>query len=267
MVASAIRYSFFFVVWICLHGHLALAVTPDYAREKRIAAEISETILDGEPLLLQTGPGDRFLSIFTRTPEPDPRGTVLVLHGRGLHPDWGDVVQPLRVGLTEFGWNTLSIQLPVLPRGAKYYDYFEIFDQAGPRIEAAIARIGAESAGKVVLVAHSCGSHMFQHWVRTGEARALALFDAYVGIGMGATDYGQQMREPFILDRIEVPVLDLFGENDFPAVRRMAPERLDAISRAGNPKSRQLMLPDADHYFTGRDALLLDAVNGWLETL
>ncbi len=42
---------------------------------------------------------------------------VLINHGRGFHPDWVDTVQPLRVGLVDYGWNTLSIQMPVL---AKY---------------------------------------------------------------------------------------------------------------------------------------------------
>lgn len=82
-----------------------------------------------------------------------------------------------------------------------------------------------------------------------------------------ATDYGQPMREPFILGQIRVPVLDIYAENDFPAVRRMAPERLDALKKGGNGKSAQLMLAGSDHYFTDQGELLLEAVVTWLETL
>jgi hypothetical protein len=35
--------------------------------------------------------------------------------------------------------------------------------------------------------------------------------DAYIGIGMRATDYGQPMLEPFPLDGMKVPVLDVYG--------------------------------------------------------
>jgi pimeloyl-ACP methyl ester carboxylesterase len=177
------------------------------------------------------------------------------------------VVHPLRVGLAERGWNTLSIQLPVLARDATYNDYLGVFGTAIPRIEAALVEARALAPGPVVLLAHSCGAHMAQHWMLAHDRQALDGLDAYIGIGMGATDYGQPMREPFALDRLRVPVLDLYGETDYPAVRRLAAERLAALRRGGNPKSAQQVVADADHYFTDRSEALLDAVAAWLDTL
>ncbi len=43
----------------------------------------------------------------------------LLAHGIGIHPNWEQVIQPLRVALSEQGWNTLSIQMPVLANEAK----------------------------------------------------------------------------------------------------------------------------------------------------
>lgn len=232
-----------------------------------MAAEVVDAILDGEPITLETVDGGRFLAIHTRSTDSHARGTVIILHGRGLHPDWGDVVQPLRVGLSETGWDTLSIQLPVLHKDAKYLDYVGIFDAANPRIEAGIARVRNENTARVVILAHSCGSHMAQHWIRTRGQSALDQFDAFIGVGMGATDYGQPMREPFVLDRIGVPVLDIYADNDFPAVRRMAPERLEALQRAGHARNAQLMVADSDHYFRDRGERLVKIVAGWLDTL
>jgi len=60
---------------------------------------------------------------------------------------------------------------------------------------------------------------------------------------MGATDYRQPMVEPFALDRMPMPVLDLYGANDYPAVLRMAPQRLAMLKKAGNPASRQVRVP------------------------
>lgn len=241
--------------------------TPDLAREQRMAQQILDAILDGDPVELQTVDGLRFLGIQTPSVNTPARGTVIVLHGRGFHPDWGDVVQPLRVGLTESGWDTLSIQLPVLDKAAKYHDYVEIFDAANLRIEAAIAHVHKNEDALVVLLAHSCGAHMAQHWVHTRDQIGPEPLDAFVGIGMGATDFGQPMREPSALDQMKIPLLDVYASNDFPAVLRMAPERLRAMERAGNEKNAQLLIADSDHYHAGRGDALLQAIAAWLNTL
>jgi len=240
---------------------------PDLEREKRMARQIEDAILDGEPVALQTREGLSFLAIRMQSADALPKGTVIILHGRGLHPDWDTVVRPLRVGLTENGWNTLSIQLPVLAKNAKYFDYLKIFDAANPRIEAAITSARTNWPGPVVLLAHSCGSHMAQHWMHSRAKRTSELPDAFIGIGMGATDYGQPMREPFSLDQMQFPLLDIYAENDFPAVLRMAPQRLRALDRGGNAKNAQLMVADSDHYFVDRGDALVQAVAAWLDML
>ena len=242
----------------------AQAAEPDLAREQRMADEIVDVIWDGEPIELEAE-GQSFLAIYMEADEP--QGTVVIAHGRGFHPDWETVVNPLRVGLAEAGWNTLSVQMPVLEKSAKYFDYVEIFDAAGPRIAAALDYAKEQASEKTVLLAHSCGSHMAQRWIKNDTDAALASFDAYVGIGMGATDYKQPMVEPFQLDKMPMPVLDLYGFNDYPAVLRMAPDRLEMIERAGNPKSLQMGVPGADHYFKGQNDALIGSVEEWLSTL
>lgn len=242
----------------------AQAAEPDLAREQRMADEIVDVIWDGEPIELEAE-GQSFLAIYMEADEP--QGTVVIAHGRGFHPDWETVVNPLRVGLAEAGWNTLSVQMPVLEKSAKYFDYVEIFDAAGPRIAAALDYAKEQESEKTILLAHSCGSHMAQRWIKNEPQAALARFDAYVGIGMGATDYKQPMVEPFQLDKMPMPVLDLYGFNDYPAVLRMAPDRLEMIEKAGNPKSQQLAVPDADHYFKGQNDALLSSVEEWLSSL
>jgi hypothetical protein len=243
------------------------APVPDFEREARIANQIRDAILDGEPVTLQAGDGQRFLAIDTGAATQPAAGTAVILHGRGHHPDWTDAIQPLRVGLAESDWNTLSIQLPVLHGSASYYDYVAIFDAAIPRIEAAIAAARQRHGGRVVLIAHSCGAHMAQHWLLQRRGAADAQIDAFVGIGMGATDLGQPMRVPFALDQVSGPVLDVYAANDFPAVRRLADERRRMMQDAGHPKSAQVVVEDAGHYFVGRGDELLGVVRDWLQSL
>lgn len=233
----------------------------DLAREKRMADEIVDAIFDGDPLWLEAG-GNEFLGIYAETDEPGK--AVIVLHGRGFHPDWEDAVNPLRVGLVEEGWATLSLQMPVLEKEAKYYDYIPLFPASFPRIEAGIAYLREQGHEQVVLIAHSCSVHMAMAWVtENGDAS----IDGFVGLGMGATDYQQPMSGPFPLDKMTVPVLDAFGSEEFPAVRGGAPARLQAISKAGNPQSRQIIIDGANHYFTDAGEPLVEAVAGWLNSL
>lgn len=235
----------------------------DLAREERLMNQSIDAIFDGDPVMLESE-GHEFFSVWTESQAEVTRGSVLILHGRGLHPDWENVIRPLRVGLTEDGWNTLAIQMPVLESGAKYYDYEPVFSEAHPRIEAALGFIREQAEGPIVLVAHSCGAHMAMDWVRSGGSGGSGEFDAYVGIGMGATDYRQSMRQPFPLDRLSVPVLDVYGSADYPAVLRMAPERLELIRAAGHPRSAQQVIEGANHYMHERNDRLVDVVAGWL---
>ena len=240
------------------------APAQDFERERRLEAEIIDAILDGEPVRLDAA-GRSFLAIHTEAEAGDgPRRAVVVMHGRGFHPDWAEVAGPLRTALPEHGWDTLSLQMPVLEKGAKYYDYVPILPTAFPRIRAGIEFLRARGAHAVVLAAHSCSVHMAMAFVRRhGDSG----FDGFIGIGMGATDYRQPMREPFPLASMSVPVLDLFGGEDYPAVLRKAPARLAAMRAAGNPLSAQRIVPGAGHFFRDGEDALVGAVTQWLATL
>ena len=243
-------------------GLLLFGGTPvlaaNWEREQRLQDEIIDIIFDGEAVMLPLAER-KFLSIYAEA-ESSTRAT-LIIHGRGFHPDWADTVQPLRVGLLDYGWNTLSIQMPVLAKEAKYYDYVEIFDEAIPRIQAGIEFLREQDNDQIAIVAHSCGVHMSMHYLKKIGDEGLA---AYVGIGMGATDYKQPMREPFPLDALSIPVLDVYGKDDFPAVHRLAPGRWQQIQQAGHPKSQQMVIDKADHYFTDQGDVLVEAVGEWL---
>lgn len=268
--------------FISLIGLMLLALSPvaasDLKREKRMADEIVDAILDGEAVYLEAN-GQQFLSIYTEAEETIDadngaatniaRGTAIILHGRGFHPDWQDAINPLRVGLTESGWNTLSVQMPVLEKQAKYYDYLPLFPQAISRIDSAIVYAREQEKinsgmNKVVLIAHSCGAHMAMAWA---EAESFEVIDAYVGIGMGATDYKQPMKHVFPLEKMKVPILDVYAENDYPAVLKMAPQRLAMIKTAANEKSAQQVVADSDHYYKDRGEALTRIISQWLQKL
>ena len=243
-------------------GQLWAEINPDYEREARLAAETEAGLFEGDPIYLNAKSRE-FLSVYAPGDQFD-RGAVLLLHGRGFHPDWPQVTGPLREGLADNGITTLSLQMPVLAKNAKYYDYLEILDESFPRLQAGIEFLHSEGYDWIAMVAHSCSVHMTMAWLRQSGDSAI---DAYVGIGMEATDYGQPMHQPFPLERLSIPMLDVFGSQDYPAVIAGAPARWELIERAGSSHSRQMQIDGPDHFFEGYEEDLIKTVSAWLQTV
>lgn len=255
---------FYRFLLITLLGPLT-AIAADLERENRLAAEVEDSVVVGDPYYLDADDHE-FLALFAENETDEAKGAAIILHGRGLHPNWPQVTAPLRSGLIEHGWHTLSIQLPVLAKDAKYYDYVPILPESFPRIQAAINYLRQQDVEKIALIAHSCGVHMSMAYIENfGDAD----FYAYVGIGMGATDAGQPMSKPFPLGKMSIPMLAVHGGEDYPSVQRAAPKVLAAMTKAGNPNSKQVEVAGADHYFEddAKAEELVALVATWLNEL
>jgi len=79
--------------------------------------------------------------------------------------------------------------------------------------------------------------------------------DAWVAIGILG-----EFTEPGTL---KAPVLDLYGEKDFPAVLDHAGQRAAAIR--GIRGSAQIQVPGADHFFAGMEGELVRRVRQFLD--
>lgn len=91
------------LIWLVLGLLLSTPVAfaaPDYEREKRWHDEVAPNIVTGEPVYLTQKNRHKFLGIYTRA--ENARMGLVVVHGMGIHPDWG-MVNTLREGLAEQG--------------------------------------------------------------------------------------------------------------------------------------------------------------------
>lgn len=237
------------------------AVIPDYAREGRIAEQIEPDIFDGEAVWLSAD-GREFLSI--HIPVEAAQGAVLLLHGRDVSPEEQELIGPLRVGLAEAGWTTLALQMPVLAKGGTYYDYLPILRFAHARIEAGIAYLKAQGERRIILAAHSCGAHMANDWLNHTPHPGI---DGYIAMGLGTTDAGQDLRTPFPIADLDVPVLDIYGSEEFPRPLAMVPERQELLKRNGHPRSSQVRVAGAGHYFRDYGDEMVVLLGQWLDSL
>ena len=239
---------------------------PDYTREDRMIAEIEDAVMDGDVEYLPLKGDKEVFSIYMEPDVDKPKGGVIILHSRGYHANWSSTIKPLRVGLAEKGWHTLSVQMPVLEKSAKYYDYVSVFPYSHERIDAALSFYKQLGVDNVILVSHGCGAHMsMSYFDKYGDGK----INAYVGIGMGATDYKQKVIKRFPLDIMLKPVLDVYGENDFPGVIRLSESRQDLMDVAANAKSAQMVIKGADHYYkeNGTAQVLTNTIDAWLSGL
>jgi len=221
----------------------------DYAREKRWAEEITPAILIGDPVYLALKSGRKFLAIYA--PNAGAIAGVIAVHGIGVHPDWGPV-NPLRSQLSEQGYATLSVQMPVLAADARGDKYAPLFPEAAERLAVAVDFLRGKGLKKVAIVSHSFGSRMTNYFLNHAGGTRI---DAWVAIGLSG-----EFTDPATF---KAPVFDLYGEKDFPAVLDHAAERAAAIR--GIRGSGQMQVAAADHYFAGMENDLVKHVKHFLD--
>lgn len=232
---------------------------PDYERETRINEQVEPYLFDGDAVWLSDGERE-FLTVQIKV--DDSRGAVILLHGRDVHLDEEELIGPLRIGLAEHGWDTLSVQMPVLEKGKTYFDYLPILKYAHPRIEAAIRYLEEQGASRIVLAAHSCGVHMANDWMNSISEPPI---DGYIAMGLGTTDAGQELKTPFPIGKLKIPVLDIYGTKEYPRPLAMVPYRQKLLERNGNPLSAQVSVEGASHFFRGYGPTMVGKLAEWLD--
>jgi len=226
----------------------AMAATgvADYTREKKWADEVVPGLVVGDPVYLQTPRGHhKFLTLFTPVAGTDK--AVIVVHGMGIHPDWG-MVGTLRTELADRGFTTLSIQMPVLAADAKGEAYPPTFTEAAERIGEAVAFLKAKGYTQLAIVSHSMGSRMSRVYL---AGKPDAAVKSWVSLGISYDDYAG----------IKLPVMDIYGDNDLPPVLDKAQKRKGSLKAAG---SKQVVVAHADHFYSGHEAEMVAAVADFL---
>jgi len=234
---------------VMLSINAACYAQADYAREKRWADEVTPAIIVGDPVYLALKSGHKFLAIYA--PAAKAKAGVIVVHGLGVHPDWG-LINPLRSQLADQGYATLSVQMPVLAADVRGDKYPPLYPEAAERLTAAVAFLRGKGLERVAIVSHSLGARMTNYFVNHVPDAKL---DAWVAVGISGT-----FTEP---QTFRFPVLDLYGERDLPAVLENAEKRAAALQKIRG--SAQIQVAGADHFFNGHETDLTRQVRQFLD--
>ncbi len=240
-----------------------LAQASDTAKEKRWADQIVDELIDGDAVWLRAG-DHRFLAIHMEHNTEALKGGAIILHGIGIHPNWQDVIYPLRTGLPERGWTTLSLQMPILPNEAEPDEYAPLMVEVPPRIDAAVAFLKQQGIDNIVLIGHSLGAVMAIYYL-AGDSASVQEISAVAAIGLNARDtVNENLDTLLMLERVKLPLLDLMGSEDNAFVKDTANERQEAAKRGGNARYAQRVIQGANHFHVGQEAAVLETVDTWL---
>lgn len=196
-------------------------------------------------------PGPRALALYL-PPESEPkRGGAVLLHDLGGHPDWPEVVAPLRRQLPRDGWATLAVQMPLPGSGG----VAPLLREAVPRVEAAVAELRKRGHKPVVLVGHGTGAAMAAAYLRE-QAQPPIAAGVVISLGVPGRD-GAALDPAAILEGSGLPLLEIHGSE--------APSYvLDSVRALDGKRVTRLTTLGTGHGFDGAEAVLVGRVRGWL---
>lgn len=250
------------------------------------AEQLAKTLKPGEALWLEVDQ-DKFLAILIPDVSDRPKGGAIILHDANSHPDWPDVIRPLRTSLPHHGWATISIQLPNINKIDGYLPYQKMINS---RIQKAAEHLQSIGINNIALIGHGSGALAAATYLANDNPHPA--IRGFIGIGLSVilTERNEDYL-PSHIEKIKLPILDIYGSRDLTSVTSTAAERsLAAKKSSRNAASnnqrepyknaglstttndiqgyityRQVIIEGANHNFEGQSELLNKRVRGWLE--
>ena len=258
-----------FVLSFVLNGRLAAEEIKELSREQQIAEKLAVTA-DADEIISLKASGGRFIGLYKRakiseTKIGEVNGVVILVHGMGAHPDWPDVISPLRTRLTEIGWSTLSIQMPILSPEEPVAEYGKTLRMANSRIQAAVAYLHDWEIEPIVLLGYSFGAVQAANFLASNKPENI---QAFISVSMLAQKFIKPKIDVYkFIGEISVPMLDIYAEEDLEDVRRGIDDRRLAANKNGNNEFQQIELQGSGHHFLEFEDILIEQIQIWLESM
>jgi pimeloyl-ACP methyl ester carboxylesterase len=258
-----------FVLSFMLNGQLAAEEIKELSREQQIAEKLAVTA-DADEIISLKASGGRFIGLYKRakiseTKIGEVNGVVILVHGMGAHPDWPDVISPLRTRLTEIGWSTLSIQMPILSPEEPVAEYGKTLRMANSRIQAAVDYLHDWEIEPIVLLGYSFGAVQAANFLARNKPENI---QAFISVSVLVQKFIKPKIDMYkFIGEISVPMLDIYAEEDLEDVRRGIDDRRLAANKNGNNEFQQIELQGSGHHFLEFEDILIEQIQIWLESM
>ena len=238
-----------------------LADSSDDNWEKRISTGLMDKA-EASDFFWLGSTDSSFIAIFNRHKGEEEKGAAIILHSVGGHADWPEVISPLRNMLPEFGWATLSIQLPLISPEKNIEEYGKTFEETGNRILLATRELRKRGFSKIVIIGHGFGALSTLVYLGKGNSENI---DAFVAISLQNYVYIKpRINLLRLIKKIKTPTLDLYGSLDFKEGIESAPDRRLASKKSGDDLYMQIEIKGADHSFNNMEKELVKQIIKWI---
>ena len=217
-----------------------------------------------EEVSLQDGK-QRFKGLFLEAEGETREGALLILPDLDRGPDERKVLQPLRLHLPTQGWATLTLELPGSLSPFTEESYGKLIVANRRRIRLGFHHLLQRGFERIVVIGHGFGALMAVSWASVDKEN---LPEGLIVLNL--TPYHPPGGEgPMLqhLQKIRVPILDLYSGKSHARVLRYSVARKRAGQLSGNVMYRQLLLEHANHDFTPYTEAMLRVVRNWLKHL
>lgn len=261
--------SLYRILLIVLAGIMALttqaASKSDLAKEKRWENQVVDSLIVGESIKLKANDVE-FLGLYTEPATDYSKGAVIILHGIGLHPDWPDVINPLRMELPDLGWHSLSLQMPILKNGASQEEYSPLFPEVPARINAGIEFLKSKGIDNIILSGHSMGAVMASYYLSSQHNPAINTFAIISSdIGIPSQPYMDSLAHFRKIKNIHI--VDIYGSEDNKRVLDTVAIRKSLGEKLYGKHYQSLEINGADHLYRKKPINLVNGLNVALSKL
>ena len=222
-------------------------------------------VQSAEIIDLKSAQGD-FVGIFRESSLATTQGGVLIIHDLKQNADSPRVISPLAEMLATHGWATLSLQMPVptlddAQSALVQLDrlFPDLSQQGISRIQSGIDHFLSRNIENISIAAFGAGAKYAAVMMASPQGEKLVNL---VAVNLDSAHPPEILQS---LEKLQVPVLDIYGSKALKPVIDTSKERSTAvINKAGNSNYRQIEIEGADHQFTGLENALISRIRAWL---
>lgn len=174
--------------------------------------------------------GGKIPAIYMEETTGVKQGAVVIVHDLDMNPDWPEIITPLRTRLPESGWTTLSISPDTLRKATPPESADAFFADTGAAIGSAIKVLQGKGYENLAIIGVGYGAVAAAAFIAADPGGA----DAFIGINMDSdTANDPKLLCAQYLEKISLPILDIYGELAPKSVHLSAPSRALAAKRSG----------------------------------
>jgi dienelactone hydrolase len=155
--------------------------------------------------------------------------------------------------------------MPILSPEESIAKYGKTLRLANSRIQAAVDYLHEWELEPIILLGYSFGAAQVANYLASNKPEDVK---AFVSVSMLAQKFIKPELDVYkFIGEIDIPILDIYEEEDLDDVRRGIDDRRLAASKNGNGGFQQIELQSSGHHYLDFEDALVEQIQIWLQNM